>query len=211
MSVTYKPYSSLVDTLIPDYIKEDYPNYVLFIKRYFLALETETGPMAVVNDLTKFIDVSRVPDEQLSHLINQYLNSFPMEEFNDINVRTFIQNSKDFYSKKGTENALQFIFKLLNGSLELYYPADDIFHLNYSCPSGLGTVEDVEQLHYIHDNEYYAYYVYEIRSDQDIDKYQEIVEKQIHPVGTKVVYVKEDFDYWLKFNYTEASQYITLM
>ena len=199
--LTEKPYSLLVDSLLPNYIREDYPIYVEFIKKYFETLEADTGPVAVVNSITKYVDVSRVPEDELSSLIKQYLNSFPLDEFEALNIRNFITKTKDFYSKKGTEDSLYFIFKLINGSIEVYYPSDDIFHLNISTLSGT---------HSLHDNVYYAYYVYEIRTDQDLDKYQEMVEKLVHPIGTKVFYVKEDFNYWLKFNYTESTQYLPL-
>ena len=200
--LTEKPYSLLVDNLLPDYIKEEYPTYVSFIKKYFQTMEEDSGPVSVVNSLTKYVDISRVPEENLTSLIAQYLNSFPLDDFESLNIRTFISNSKDFYSKKGTESSLHFLFKLISGSLELYYPADDIFHISLSNLSGT---------HAIHDNEYYAYYVYEIQSDQDIDKYQQLVENLVHPIGTKAFYVKVDFDNWLKFNYTESSQYISLL
>jgi hypothetical protein len=176
-----KPFSLLVDSLLPGYIKEEYPSYVAFIKRYFSAMEEDSGPVAVVNELTKYVDVSRVPEENINSLIYQYLNSFPLEDFDSINIRNFINYSTDFYSRKGTVNSLDFLFKMISGSLEVYYPADDIFHLNISNLSGA---------HAIHDNVYYAYYVYEIRSDQEIDKYQEMVENLVHPAGTKVFYVK---------------------
>lgn len=187
--LTEKPYSYLVDSLLPSYIVEDYPTYVQFIKRYFEALERDSGPVSVVNSISKFVDIDRVPDDFLEKAIAQYINTFPVEEFDSLNINNIIKKSKDFYSIKGTEKGLRFIFNLIGGSLEIYYPADDIFHNNISCLSGRSAAgETPEQLHYLHDNVYYAYWVYEIQSDQDIDKYQEIVEAQGHPIGTKVYY-----------------------
>ena len=196
-----KPYNILVDSLLPDFIKEDYPTYVKFIKLYFETLEHDTGPAAVVNSLTDYIDVYSVSDDKLSSIIKEYMASFPIGDFENINVKTFISNSKAFYSKKGSVKSLQFIFDLIGGSLELYYPSDDIFHLDNSNLSGTKA---------LHDNYYYAYYVYEIRSDQDIDKYKQLVESLVHPIGTKAFYKKIDFDNWIKFNYTESTQYIPL-
>jgi len=176
MALTERPYSYLVDAIVPDYIKEDYPQYILFLKRYFGAMEEESGALEVLYSITRNIDISRVPDDKLEHFIYQYLHSFPGESLAELDVRQFIQNSKSFYSKKGTVESYQFIFNLLQGSLEVYFPSDDIFHINRSLLSGT---------HAIHDNVYYAYYVYEIRTDLEEDKYSEIVDGLVHPIGTK--------------------------
>jgi hypothetical protein len=277
MPLTERPYSYLVDSILPSFIVEQYPQYVAFLKTHFKALEEESGPVAVLYDITKHIDISRCDEEDLVHFIYQYLHSFPGDLIETIDVRQFVQNSKSFYSMKGTENSFQFIFNLLNGSMEIYYPSEDIFHLNTSCLSGKaryitsvngsksniffttkiyhgasvgdritvsGTVNyngsffiteiinettfkvdttehnfsteyDVgiiafDQLHYLHDNNYYAYYVYEITTDLDEDKYNDIVDGLVHPVGTKRFYKREEFDNFLKFHYEEASQYIAI-
>ena len=202
MALTERPYSYLIDALVPDYIKEDYPTYVDFLKRHFKAMEEESGPIAVLYSITQNIDISRVSEDKLIHFIYQYLHSFPGDSIDQVDIRQFVQNSKSFYSKKGTIESYQFIFNLLQGSLEVYFPSDDIFHINRSLLSGT---------HAIHDNVYYAYYVYEITTDLDEDKYSEIVDGLVHPIGTKRFHKKETFDYFLKFNYDESSQYLTLM
>jgi hypothetical protein len=201
MALTERPYSYLVDSILPEYIKEDYPTYVAFLKRYFMAMEETSGPLEVLYSITKNVDISRVDESELEHFIYQYLHSFPGDSIEDIDVRQFIQNSKAFYSKKGTLESYQFIFNLLQGSLEIYYPSDDIFHLNSSLLSGT---------HALHDNVYYAYYVYEITTDLDEDKYKEIVEGLVHPIGTKRFHKRETFDNFMKHQYEEASQYIAL-
>jgi hypothetical protein len=202
MPLTERPYSYLVDSLLPEYIKADFPIYVEFIKKYFGALEETSGPVEVLYSITKHIDISRCDDEDLAHFIYQYLNSFPGELLEEVNIRLFIANSKTLYSTKGSIDSYKFIFNLLGGSLEIYYPSDDIFHLNISNLSGT---------HAIHDNTYYAYYVYEITTDLDEDKYSDIVDNLIHSVGTKRFHKREEFDNFLKFQYDEASQFIALM
>lgn len=200
--LTERPYSLLVDSILPSYILNDYPVYVKFIKKYFKAMEESSGPIEALYSITKHIDITRIDDDSLVHFIYQYLHSFPVDTLELIDIRQFIQNSKMFYSTKGSLESYQFIFNMLSGSLEIYYPSDDIFHISSSLLSGT---------HAIHDNYYYAYYVYEITSDLDLDKYKDIVEDLVHPIGTKVFYYKPPFDNFLKFNYVEATQYIPLM
>jgi hypothetical protein len=276
MVLTERPYSYLVDSIIPDYIKADFPTYVAFIKKYFEGMSETSGPIEVLYSITKHIDISRVDDVDLYHFIYQYLHSFPQDELDKLDIRQFIQNSKSFYNKKGTLESYQFVFNMLAASLEIYYPSNDIFILNQSSLSGKasyistidGDVAEItvvtkirhraginepctisgttnydgiyviadiiddttftitsaahnfaaeavgvvayDELHYLHDNYYYAFYVYQITSDMDSDKYKDIVENLVHPIGTKVFYVKQAFDNFLKFHYDEASQYIAL-
>jgi len=174
-----KPLSYLIDSLLPEYIKEDYPIYVSFIKRYLEMTEEETGPFKVLNEITKYIDVSIAPEESLPDFIYQYLNSFPEEFLEEVNVREFITNSKNYYSTKGNEAAIRFVFNLIGGTIDFYYPSKEIFEINSSTLSGS---------HKLHDNYYYAYYVYEIISDLNSDEYEDIIREMSHPIGEKLVF-----------------------
>ncbi len=176
-----KPLEYLVDSLIPDYIKEEYPTYVSFITEYLKILEEDTGPFKVLNEITKFIDVDITPEDTLQYFVSQYLNSFPTEFLEEINIREFITNSKNFYSQKGNEAAVRFIFNLTGGSLDFYYPSEYIFETNNSTLSGSDR---------IHDNHFYAYYVYEIITDLSFDVYEDILRKMSHPIGEKVFFKK---------------------
>lgn len=171
----------LVNSLLPEYIINDYPKYVSFIKEYLKAIEEESGPFEVLNNITKFIDVDVVPEDSITNFVYQYLNSFPVEWLNDIDIREFISNSKSFYAQKGNEAAVRFIFNLIGGELSFYYPSNDLFLANISTLSGD---------HVIHDNKYYAYYVYEIVTDLDYLVYEDIIREMTHPVGEKVVFRK---------------------
>jgi hypothetical protein len=176
-----KSYTLLIDSLIPDNIKEDYPKYVEFVKQYLGALETETGPLTVVNNLAKVVDIYEVPDDIIANAVNQYLNSFPSKYLESLNVREFITNAKTFYSNKGNENSFRFIYNLLGGTVNFYYPANDIFISNISTLSGH---------HKIHDNFYYAYYVYEVQTDVDVQTYYDLFKRTVHPAGMKMFALK---------------------
>ena len=61
-------------------------------------METDTGPFKVLNEITKFIDVDITPEDNLTDFVYQYLNSFPVEFLENVNIREFVTNSKNFYS-----------------------------------------------------------------------------------------------------------------
>jgi len=176
-----KPLNYLVDSLLPEYIKEEYPKYVSFITAYLQMQEEETGPFKVLNDIINFIDISKTPEETLSDFVYQYLSSFPVEFLGDVNIREFVTNSKNFYSYKGGESSVRFIFNLTGGSLDFFYPSDYIFELNSSTLSGS---------HKIHDNFFYAYYVYEVITDLDASVYETILRSMTHPIGEKLFFKK---------------------
>jgi len=178
-----KPLAYLIDSLIPEYIKDEYPTYVSFIEKYLQGMETESGPHTVLNEITKFIDVDITPEDTLADFVYQYINSFPIEFLEDINVREFITNAKNFYSQKGNEAAIRFIFNLIEGSISFYYPSLEIFEISNALSTLSGS-------HKLHDNQFYAYYVYEIVSDLNYIEYEEVVRTMSHPLGERVLFKK---------------------
>ena len=63
----------------------------------------------------------------LDKYTEQYLPDVPELDYKKIDVRTAIKTIKDFYSSKGTEFSLSYIFKLLYGeSISVSYPKDQI-------------------------------------------------------------------------------------
>jgi len=187
-----KPYRHLVESLIPEYIKDDYPLYVDFVKQYLSMCEEESGPFEVILNLPKLIDVSAVEDNNLVHFLNQYISSFPDELLHELDLRKFIKDAKTFYSHKGNEKSFRFIFNLLRGELRMFYPHKYIFNVSddKSTLSGLPRDTANEKIHKLHDNEYWAYYTYEILSDLDITVYEQIIKQTVHPAGFKMFAVK---------------------
>jgi len=188
-----RPLSYLIDSLLPEYVKTDYPTYVEFVKTYLQALESESGPFKVLNEITKYIDVAIAPEEKIPDFVYQYLHSFPSDFLEDVNVREFITNSKTFYSFKGNEASIRFIFNLIKGSIDFYYPSSEIFETNASLLSGNPSGLTKQPTHKLHDNTYYAYYVYELISDLDFTIYEEIVRDMTHPAGMKMYFKKLTF------------------
>ena len=278
-----KPYKFLINSLIPEYIRDQYPKYVTFVEQYLGACEEKKGPFGALLELPKLIDISVVDqdeyyhyfskdisntyvlyldernitkksiilkngnliifkddgngnllsregthigtvdyiagelaftctnlqeenkvfytiknEDKLTHFIEQYISSFPYELLNsDINnnleypidIRKFIENAKTFYSHKGNEQSFRFVFNLLGGTINFFYPHNFIFESSKSNSILSGEPiekEEKEGLHYIHDNHYWAYYVYEIQTDIDVGIYEDIVRRTVHPAGFKL-------------------------
>jgi len=179
----------LIQYLIPEWVRNKYPNYVNFVKYIFQSLEQqEDGVLAVLNNFYKFIDVSQIDDRTLEQYLYQYVNSFPVDLASKINLSTFIKNAKTFYASKGVPIAYRFLFNVLQGTLELHYMYEDIFRLSESNSTLSGTPNTNPDpiIHKIHDNYLYAYYTYQITTDLDFAYYYDIVKSTIHPAGMKL-------------------------
>jgi hypothetical protein len=54
--------SSIVQNLVPEYVKEDYPLAVEFLRQYYRSLDSEGGVLDILNNIDKYVDVD--------HLVN---------------------------------------------------------------------------------------------------------------------------------------------
>lgn len=100
----------------PEYFREEYPAFVSFIEEYYKFLDTTYSG----NILSQF-DLDATDEVFLEHYRNQYAINIP--DFDNLKLREFIRNAKEFYVSKGTPKSLNFLFKLLfNEEIEVDYP-----------------------------------------------------------------------------------------
>lgn len=88
----------------------------------------------------------------LKNYEEQYLAGFPHENISDqIGKDTLIRNIKDFYSYKGTDLSVQFLFRaLFNEEITIRYPKDRVIKSSYSD----WTVDDIIKVEEIQGNPY---------------------------------------------------------
>lgn len=76
--------------------------------------------------LIEYLNVNKTSDDVLTYIKEVYMRSFPIKSESDI--RFLMQFAKSFYSQRGTEESLKFLFKALyNDSVEVDYPSRYIF------------------------------------------------------------------------------------
>ena len=65
--------------------------------------------------------------KMIERIAAQYLPELPNIDYKNINVPNVIRTIKDFYSSKGTEYSISYLFKLLYGSdVDISYPKDQL-------------------------------------------------------------------------------------
>jgi len=145
-----KNISKFVSTQLPDFYREEGPQFIAFVKAYYEWLESkqfeykprdakDSDPWTVVDNpsatlhhsrnLTNYRDIDNTLDEFILDFKNKYL---PNIQFNiATNKKLFIKNALEFYRAKGTERAVDLFFKLVYGlEARVYEPARDLFKLS---------------------------------------------------------------------------------
>lgn len=208
---TDKKLSPLINRFLPEYIRKEYQKFSKFIEYYLEYLEEDGKVYTLISDFLHWIDIDKLEegdpyyrgdDEVLEQYINQYISSFPLYRIEDIDVKKLIKNAKDFYSAKGTERSYDFIFRLMNyfGSFSFYYPSEDILIISNLYDGQISSGKK------IHDNNYRAYWTYEIRSNlYGFAELKDIVNELLHPIGTKVFFLREVEDRLYEYFYLYES------
>lgn len=137
--------SLLAGRTVPRFVKEEYPQFLNFIKAYFEYLERDGGEFTAVDTMLESVDIDRTVDDFLYYYRKEYMVGFPESMATDI--RFVIKKIKDFYSAKGTEKSFEFLFRtIFDVPVEFYYPKVDMLRVSdgawiqpyYVIPERLG-------------------------------------------------------------------------
>jgi hypothetical protein len=129
----------MLKSTIPNFVKEDYPNFVVFLQAYYEWMYSSNNPFYAPLISENFKDIDKTPDFFLKYFRKQYLVDFPesltldKQSGTPLDIKTLIKNVVDFYSSKGTEKSIKFLIKILYDSYsEIYHPKRDIFKASSS-------------------------------------------------------------------------------
>lgn len=106
---------------IPDFIREDYPAYVEFIKAYYEYLnQYENRNLEDLRDLDKTLD-------SFIQYFKTELDIFGETSYDHIDEAFLLRKIKQVFVAKGTPAAYEFLFKILYGrSTYITYPWDQV-------------------------------------------------------------------------------------
>lgn len=110
--------SLLVSSQVPDFVRNDSPKFIEFLKAYYEFLE---GYQVKIETLR---DVDRVSSDFLSFLRNEYVKNFPGAR---INERKLIKLIRKIYETKGTITSVELLFKIFfDEQVIVYQPSRNI-------------------------------------------------------------------------------------
>ena len=118
--------SNLVYSQVPFFVRNDHPNFVTFLEKYYQYLEQEDKAVNRIKNVKTYQDVDLTIDQYSDLLYNTFMKYLPKNVLADRDL--MIKHIKDFYRAKGTEDSLRWFFRIFfNADAEIYYPRVDIF------------------------------------------------------------------------------------
>lgn len=121
--------SILVENQFPAFIRDDYPKFVRFLQAYYEFVEQSGGLNDVSRSLEDSIDIDNTLPAFLDHFKAKYASGFPSTML--MNKEMLIKNASQFFSNKGTESSLRFLFRaLFDEEIEVYYPNRNILRVS---------------------------------------------------------------------------------
>ena len=121
--------SPYVSSQFPFVYRNQYPQFVEFIKTYYTWLEQTDQAVGHARRLQEYRDIDQVPEEYIDYFKNKYL---PFLKFvTETDKRAIVKHVQDLYRSKGTERGVDLFFKVVYGvDADVYYPATDLFKLS---------------------------------------------------------------------------------
>lgn len=127
---TDKKTSLLVRNQLPEFIREDNPNFVAFMEAYYEFMETKLDGQN--NDLTtelkklRYIaDVDKSIGDFESNFFNTYLSLVPRDAA--IDKALMVKNIMPLYLAKGSPKSFELLFRMIYGEpVSLSYPKDTV-------------------------------------------------------------------------------------
>jgi hypothetical protein len=124
--------STTVTNQIPEFVRDEYPLFATFIKKYYEYLESNTtsfgiSPTNVINTIQDRLDVDfkdnleETSTDFLDEFFEDYGKDFPVTMQADKNL--LVKHITDFYTSKGTKKAIENLFKIMyNENIEVFVP-----------------------------------------------------------------------------------------
>ena len=112
----------LITNQVPDYIKAEFPQFVLFLEKYYEFLDQDGEVNNVLLNASSFSDINNTLDAFIPSFREQYLQMFPKDSL--ITDRRLIKFIREFYEAKGSEESILFIFRtFFNEHVDIIYPS----------------------------------------------------------------------------------------
>ena len=107
--------STLVTDILPSYIGEDHPTFVLFMKAFYEFLEEESGTRYEAVKLQTYFDIDQTLDEFVQYFLQQYavgFNPSAKELDSGMSNRQLVRRVNEYYKEKGGTISVQLLFRI---------------------------------------------------------------------------------------------------
>ena len=166
---------SLVDEVLPEHFRIDYPNLVTFLEAYYEHLDSADGFGGIIHELQTIRDIEDTKLEYLDFLFDEVALGVSQASFTV--PREAIRNFGNFFRVKGSEYSIEGFFRaFFNEEIEIIKPKDRLLRV------GMGTIGD-EERYRIQDGALYQIFSTLIRSPIPLSNWEELYRRFVHPSG----------------------------
>lgn len=133
--------SYLISSQVPEFVRQDHPNFVQFMEAYYRFLEQEGEIGYVSKNFSEYLDPDIIEADLQEHIeggitnsqyaviLEKYYDNFmkfiPRKVIADKNV--LLKHIQDFYRSRGTEKSVKFLLRIMfDKEATFYYPKRDI-------------------------------------------------------------------------------------
>ena len=122
---TYKKISSLESSQFPEFIRDEGPKFVSFLKAYYEFLEQDGGAVRAARSIGDNQDIDRTVDSFVEYFRREFMLSIPKSTLAD--KRLLTKHIREFYRTRGSQESYRFLFRALyDKEIDFYYPGEDI-------------------------------------------------------------------------------------
>ena len=130
--------SSHIESQFPEFIRNEGPRFVEFLKAYYEHAEQINEAVYAARKLTSNQDIDSTTSVLLEYFRREFLANIPTNALAD--KRLVTKHIRDFYRARGSADAYRFLFRILfNAEIDIYYPGEDILR----CSDGRWVVETI--------------------------------------------------------------------
>lgn len=126
-----KRISAIIKYHLPDFIRDDHPQFVEFITSF---IESQEGPNDLFGYLARYrrnLDVDSADDDFLEGYANEFAKKFPKDTL--IKKSVLVKTIREFYLSVGSADSYKYIFNVLyNADVDVIYPRDYLYRPSIS-------------------------------------------------------------------------------
>lgn len=166
---------SLVDEVLPEHFRDDYPSLVEFLDAYYEHLDSADGFGGIIQELQTIRDIEDTKLEYLNYIFGEVALGVSQAKFTF--PREAIRNFGNFFRVKGSEYSVEGFFRaFFQENVEIIYPKDKLMRI------GISTIGD-EDRYRIHDGKLYQIFSIMIKSAIPLNQWEQLFRRFVHPAG----------------------------
>lgn len=117
--------SKLISSQLPEFIREDYTTFKLFLEAYYEYLEQDQHPQELLQNALLYNDIDRTTTSFIDYFYNTYCTGIPKTVSAD--RKLLLKHVQQLYSKTGSTKGFQLLFKLIfNKEATLFFPSSQV-------------------------------------------------------------------------------------